>query len=683
MIAAIANLSAGARLVLVSARLDAASAALGSVETILDVSQPAAVNARYDAMPADAPGREMGRQFELRETRQAQLVRAQQQFAATVQAHQLEGPLFEQAEQAIHDLEIRKLLATVAVLLAAGVAASGVAAVAGDFAAGLAGGGRTVATVGEAAGAMRTARVVGGVTQATVDAGLNATAQTAVSGDPLGSSFVENLLTNAAVIAALQPLHAVIRSWGGLDEQAYALWAQQGARGKLALARTATVSADLIASAATAYVVHRLAAGARGETPDEQTLASWALQGATMTLAHVISQRLEGALARLRGVGSRAGELVARLHQQHRLAQHIATVEPVDRGLALQLLVEHQLALEREIALWREVAGDPAALHATGLDAIQVEAKLAGAQAQRADTQGQVFDVLALRFAGLSPEVEGGRLWVGDTEQIATAVAALHAAHLDLAVEPPPPPPAGAEPTARIWRVTRQGETVEIRERVPVGREELRGGKVTAKHDHIERVPQKGDDGHEYQYDQMQPGPLSDRKTYDPNNMGVQLPAQGFYGAKYDGVTLSEDMVFYRVGNAEREWGEWFTDQPIQSEAQYRIDLAVKREWSDPKTGEMPPNSTRSQKQLELWCYTILIPKGTTVYTGQVASQGGIFMGGLGSGSKQYFIPKPWTLQPTGARVIARAPFNVDGHVQPRTSDSPPQATGSGKEPKQ
>jgi len=41
----------------------------------------------------------MGRQFELRETRQAQLVRAQQQFAATVQAHQLEGPLFEQPRE--------------------------------------------------------------------------------------------------------------------------------------------------------------------------------------------------------------------------------------------------------------------------------------------------------------------------------------------------------------------------------------------------------------------------------------------------------------------------------------------------------------------------------------------------------------------------------------------------------
>jgi hypothetical protein len=182
-------------------------------------------------------------------------------------------------------------------------------------------------------------------------------------------------------------------------------------------------------------------------------------------------------------------------------------------------------------------------------------------------------------------------------------------------------------------------------------------GAREAQRDDIKRVPQKGDDGHEYQYDQMHPGPLSDREVYDPHNTGAQLPAQGFYGAKYDVMKLEQDTVLYRVGNAEREWGEWFTDHRIDSEAQYRIDLAVKREWSDPRTGEMPPSSARSQKQLELWSYAILIPKGTTVYPGQVASQGGVFMGGLGPGSKQYFIPKAWTLQSNGAKVISKAPF--------------------------
>lgn len=201
------------------------------------------------------------------------------------------------------------------------------------------------------------------------------------------------------------------------------------------------------------------------------------------------------------------------------------------------------------------------------------------------------------------------------------------------------------------------------------------------KRDGIERVPQKGDDGHEYKYDQMHPGPLSDRAKYDPHNKGAQLPAQGFHGGKYDENALKEDKLFYRVGNAEKEWGEWFTDHPIQSEAQYRIDLAVKREWSNPKTGEMDPNSARSQKQLELWCYTILIPKGTTVYPGQVGSQGDVFMGGLGPGSKQYFIPKAWTLQAKGARVVAKAPFKRDGHAQPgphHVDEAHPQGAAAG-----
>ena len=51
VIAALANLSAGARMIMTGHHLDLASQALGEVETILDTSQPAAVNAHYDAMP--------------------------------------------------------------------------------------------------------------------------------------------------------------------------------------------------------------------------------------------------------------------------------------------------------------------------------------------------------------------------------------------------------------------------------------------------------------------------------------------------------------------------------------------------------------------------------------------------------------------------------------------------------
>ena len=86
------------------------------------------------------------------------------------------GALFQEADHALRDAQIRALVANVAVLLAVGVISGGVAAVAGDFAAGLVGGGRAVTTIGEATGALRTARVVGGITNVVVDAGANAAA---------------------------------------------------------------------------------------------------------------------------------------------------------------------------------------------------------------------------------------------------------------------------------------------------------------------------------------------------------------------------------------------------------------------------------------------------------------------------------------------------------------------------
>jgi hypothetical protein len=332
---------------------------------------------------------------------------------------------------------------------------------------------------------------------------------------------------------------------------------------------------------------------------------------------------------------------------------------------------------------------DPAAVAHLGLDDTQLGVLRAGNDTALADTHSQSFEIMRLRFHGLEPIAGNGLVWSGTRAHIEAALAE-----------------AGATPTSTSagargrWTAQIAGRPVTFVEVEPTG---ASGAKTpgaaasdldtatgsaqhaAANHDHIERVPQQGDDGHEYQYDQMHPGPLSDRKVYDPQDQGVQLPAQGFYGAKYDVVVLSEDTTFYRVGNAEREWGEWFTDHPIQSETQYRIDLAVKREWSDPKTGEMPPNSARSQKQLELWSYTIVIPKGITVYSGQVASQGGVFMGGLGPGSKQYFIPKAWTLQAQGGKVVAKAPFKSDGHVQPATPALRPPGTdgGTNKEQKQ
>jgi hypothetical protein len=171
-------------------------------------------------------------------------------------------------------------------------------------------------------------------------------------------------------------------------------------------------------------------------------------------------------------------------------------------------------------------------------------------------------------------------------------------------------------------------------------------------------------DDHEYEFDALRPGPLSEESRYgDPKKTGAPVPAQGFYGGKYDQVTLTEDKVFYRVGDAERPWGQWWTDEPLKSEAQYRIDVAVKREWTDPATNTLPVGSARSQKQLELWSYSAIIPKGTKVYVGPVASQGGVHMGG--PSTKQYFIPEAWKLDGKGGSIVEGRPFKRDGHKQP------------------
>lgn len=105
------------------------------------------------------------------------------------------------------------------------------------------------------------------------------------------------------------------------------------------------------------------------------------------------------------------------------------------------------------------------------------------------------------------------------------------------------------------------------------------------KRDGIERVPQKGDDGHEYKYDQMHPGPLSDENKYpsksDPKT-GKQKktkPATGFFGGKYDEEVLKQPLTLHRIAKdvKNRLVGEWWTEQPLESEAKLRMDAAVRR----------------------------------------------------------------------------------------------------------
>lgn len=113
-------------------------------------------------------------------------------------------------------------------------------------------------------------------------------------------------------------------------------------------------------------------------------------------------------------------------------------------------------------------------------------------------------------------------------------------------------------------------------------------------------------------------------------------PASNFAGGRYNAPTLTDDLVLYRGGEAGRPLGQWFTRSLSQSVAQVRIGSTVKPHWVDPKTGAYTGLSSIDN------VYTVLIPKGTTIYEGPVGYQGGVYLGG--PGTNQVFVSEPWKI---------------------------------------
>ncbi|MBO1913866.1 hypothetical protein J4G37_54765, partial [Microvirga sp. 3-52] len=102
------------------------------------------------------------------------------------------------------------------------------------------------------------------------------------------------------------------------------------------------------------------------------------------------------------------------------------------------------------------------------------------------------------------------------------------------------------------------------------------------------------------------PGPLAKLDSKPINN---------FYGGKYNAKELQEDLILYRAGESggltiagkeKNALGQWFTNDRAESVAKVRIDLAVKSQWVDPKTGVLTGTSPLNAT------YKIKIPKGTT-----------------------------------------------------------------------
>jgi hypothetical protein len=118
------------------------------------------------------------------------------------------------------------------------------------------------------------------------------------------------------------------------------------------------------------------------------------------------------------------------------------------------------------------------------------------------------------------------------------------------------------------------------------------------------------------EHDYLHPGTLPERRQ------------DTFIGGRYKIYQLKEDVILYRGGSSGISLGEFFSFEAPISELQMRIDKAVRPIWPSGATSVVNKG------------YVIKIPKGTIVCVGEVAPQGGLFLGG----TKQVFVKEPWLI---------------------------------------
>lgn len=371
------------------------------------------------------PGEPDEQRTQRREKRRAALLRAQQALASFPARHGLDR-LEREALDAASDNQLAALAINVIVLIAASVATSGAAAYAGGAARGFA-----ILRLGMSA---ERASMAGGAVNVAVDSMLTAAVQTGLSGDTFDEAFLENVVSNVGVRAALARFAPLMSS---IDEGAAALWqtGSVGTKGGVALAKGATVGVEMITAAGVSYVAQRLV---RGKQPpsDDQTTA-WFIQGASMAIGRMIATRTTQLHARWDRAGARAiwkddhPQLLQRVKDQQRLAGEVEAGGDADG--AMRLLIENRKLLADEARLLRELDADPAKRSALGMSDDEHAGFARDNAAALADTAKAGMDVMPLRLAGVE-EVVPGALWAGTGEEIATAMHQARAVGLKVRV---------------------------------------------------------------------------------------------------------------------------------------------------------------------------------------------------------------------------------------------------------
>src|SRR5258706_14991979 len=133
-------------------------------------------------------------------------------------------------------------------------------------------------------------------------------------------AFLENFLTSGALRIALAPLHRVAAAWGSAENvlDHASVWQHIGRGAQVTLRSGAVLTAEMITSAAVDYVVKR---ALHGPPPDDETAASWAIQGASIAIGRFVSGRLSGLEARLTQIAEHGAHLRVRARRLRTLAE--------------------------------------------------------------------------------------------------------------------------------------------------------------------------------------------------------------------------------------------------------------------------------------------------------------------------------------------------------------------------
>ena len=192
-----------------------------------------------------------------------------------------------------------------------------------------------------------------------------------------------------------------------------------------------------------------------------------------------------------------------------------------------------------------------------------------------------------------------------------------------------------------ITNLTRDGETLMT--------DEL-GQQFVQQNTQLERDLMNP--GHEWNYTTLSGGPLSDYslKQAAANGISEQEALRGsaantFASGKYD--AYKGQLLLFKAGDKENQ-GSFFTLRPPASEAQARIESAIKDQWVPPD-GQVPAGLPVQRSDLTHGYVYVLENPDQPVYVGPTSSQGGPYLGG----EIQAFVPNAFAADAPRLRLIA------------------------------